>query len=856
MPRPIELVLLAVMLVTSCAVLTGAALAEAATVRHVSRTDASCGGRSPCYGSIQSAVNAAQAGDTVQIQAGAYVEQVGISGKNQAAKSEAGRIVVEADPATPAGSVVLHGPLQQCVQGHAMRVQQSRFITIRGLTITGAGGAGIALGGSGQNLAVRLERNRIVGNGGPGCDGGITITGGNVGTVILNNLIVGNGRNGIVTTDPDGGLHIVVQNTIHGNGWNGVSISRTHALLLINNAITGNGTLPGSIGGRAGVWREAAAGALPAAIALRNNLLCGNRLGEVAGPVLDGTDVGNLTPTGSEGAGVIASPDCDGGAIVYRDLRGDLPNLLDVDPRPAAAPPLVDRGLDPRTVLTPDLNARLEADYFGEGVRPAAGTIGGTARFDIGAVEVRPSAEAPAIAFQAPSQNAHVRGVVDVQVQAMAPGGVAAVALRADSQPLSVGLTPSPPASVISATASWSTTAVADGVHTLTATATGPAQQAATASRTVIVDNTPPDTQITGGPDGTISATSATFAFAGTDNLSPAAGLAFAWRLDGGVFSAFSGSTTATLSGLTPGSHTFAVRSRDLAGNEDQSPAERKFTISTQQVTITEPSAGATVPSGLLLVRGTVVSGGAEIGVTVNGVVAAVQGSTFAAMVPVAAPSATLTAVATSQLGGSATHTVTVSVSDQGERVVTLRAHPGTGSAPLSASFSIVGGPVPSRIELDFDGNGQVDFLGPSLDGQRFTYASPGVYVARVRVIDAQGTVFGASAVVEVLDRAVIDTRLQARWNALRDSLSRSDVAAAVALFATASRDAYQDQLTALAGVGALGQIAADLGTITPVRVLDRAAEYELRAVQRGTAYSFHVLFVVDADGVWRLRVF
>jgi hypothetical protein len=424
-----------------------------------------------------------------------------------------------------------------------------------------------------------------------------------------------------------------------------------------------------------------------------------------------------------------------------------------------------------------------------------------------------------------------------------------------DGQPLSVQLAPPPPAGVVAATASWSTTSVADGVHTLTATATA-ALQTATATRTVIVDNTPPDTQITGGPDGTIAAPSATFAFAGTDNLSPATGLAFAWRLDGGPFNAFGESTTATLSGLAPGPHTFAVKSRDLAGNEDPSPAPRSFTVSTQRVTITEPSAGATVPSGLLLVRGTVVSGGTEIGVTVNGIVAAVQGSTFAAMVPVAAPSAALTAVATSQSGGSVSDTVTVSVSDQGESVVTLHAHPSTGAAPLATSFSIVGGPVPARVELDLDGNGQVDFVGPTLDAQRFTYAAPGVYVPRVRVIDPQGAVFTASAVVEVLDRVAIDTRLQARWTSLRDALSRSDVATALAQLATASRDAYQDQLTALAGVGALGQVAADLGAITPVRVLDRAAEYELRAVQRGTAYSFHVLFVVDTDGVWRLRGF
>ena len=855
-PRATRL-LLGVTLVFSLASLAPTPLAEGATIRHVNGADASCGGRSPCYGSIQAAVNAAQAGDTIQIQAGAYVEQVSISGKNRSARTEASRIVIQADPTAPVGSVVVHGPVQQCAQGHAIRIQQSRFVTIRGLTITGAGGAGVALAGGGQNLAVRLERNRIAGNGGPGCDGGITIAGGNVGTLILNNVIVGNGRNGIVTTDPDGGLHVVVQNTIHGNGWNGLSVSRTHALLLVNNAITGNGAQSGSTGGRAGLWREPAPGALPAALALRNNLVCGNRLGEIAGAVLDGTDGGNLTPTGAEGAGVAASPGCEAAVTLYRELvASDLPSFVDVDPSPAAASPLIDRGVDPRTVLTPDLNTRLEADYFAEAVRPAAGTPGGTAQFDIGAVEVRPSAAPPVVVFVAPLSNAHVRGLVDVQAQATAPGGVAAVALRADSQQLPVTMAPSPPASVVTATASWSTTSVADGVHTLTATATTGAQQAGTASRTVIVDNTPPDTQITDGPSGTITASSATFGFVGADNLSPATGLVFAWSLDGGPFGGFSASTVATLSGLASGSHTFAVKARDLAGNEDPSPAQRSFTVSTQQVTITEPSMGATVPSGVLLVRGTVVSGGAEIGVTVNGVVAAIQGSTFAAMVPVAPPSATLTAVATGPAGNIVTHSVMVSVADQGENVLTLRAHPGSGAAPLGTSFSIVGGPVPSRIELDVDGNGQTDFIGPTLDGQRFTYSSPGIYVPRVRVIDAQGAVATASAVVEVLDRAALDARLQARWGALRDALTRSDVPAAVAQFASTSRDAYQDQLAALAGVGALGQVAADLSTITPVRVLDRAAEYELRAVQRGIAYSFHVLFVLDTDGVWRLRGF
>ena len=100
---------------------------------------------------------------------------------------------------------------------------------------------------------------------------------------------------------------------------------------------------------------------MPLAIVLRNNLICGNRLGEIAGPVLDGADGANLTPDGTEGPGVTASPGCDNPALVYRGLAGadHASGSLDDDPTPAPASPLIDRGLDPRTALTPDLNARL-----------------------------------------------------------------------------------------------------------------------------------------------------------------------------------------------------------------------------------------------------------------------------------------------------------------------------------------------------------------------------------------------------------------------------------------------------------------------------------------------------------------
>ena len=76
---------------------------------------------------------------------------------------------------------------------------------------------------------------------------------------------------------------------------------------ISNNAITGNGTEVGTTGGRFGVVRESSTSPDPVGIHLLNNLICGNRLGEINGPALDGTDAGNLTPTGGEGPGVCRS---------------------------------------------------------------------------------------------------------------------------------------------------------------------------------------------------------------------------------------------------------------------------------------------------------------------------------------------------------------------------------------------------------------------------------------------------------------------------------------------------------------------------------------------------------------------
>src|SRR2546425_482636 len=206
----------------------------------------------------------------------------------------------------------------------------------------------------------------------------------------------------------------------------------------------------------------------------------------------------------------------------------------------------------------------------------------------------------PTLAFPTPAAGSYARLDVSVKAQAGDGGsGVATLALSVDGRPLSSTVAPPLPTPSAAAGATWSTTTVPDGAHTLGAVTVDRATNATATTRVVIVDNTPPDTQITSGPSGVIQVASATFTFTGTDFLTPVASLRFAWRVDGGAFAPFDPQPTAPLTGLSEGRHTFEVKALDLAGNEDPTPAVRTFTVRfPPSITRVDPERG---PAGTLV---------------------------------------------------------------------------------------------------------------------------------------------------------------------------------------------------------------------------------------------------------------
>ena len=84
----------------------------------------------------------------------------------------------------------------------------------------------------------------------------------------------------------------------------------------------------------------------------------------------------------------------------------------------------------------------------------------------------------------------------------------------------------------------------------------------------------PPETSITSAQCGTmITSNSTTFTWTGTENGGQTADLIYAYRLDGGTWSAFGPETSKSYTDLSNGFHLFEVTSRDQLGNEDPTPA-------------------------------------------------------------------------------------------------------------------------------------------------------------------------------------------------------------------------------------------------------------------------------------------
>ena len=178
----------------------------------------------------------------------------------------------------------------------------------------------------------------------------------------------------------------------------------------------------------------------------------------------------------------------------------------------------------------------------------------------------------PSVTLTAPAAGSSVNGPITVSATASDNVAVARVDFAVDGAAIGSDTT-SPYGTT------WDPGSAADGSHTITATAVDTSGLTTVDGHPVTLDRTPPDTVIDSGPSGTVTATSASFAFHATE-----AGSTFRCSLDGA--SATSCSSPKGYSGLLNGPHTFSVTATDAANNADPSAASGSWTIAAGTTTV------------------------------------------------------------------------------------------------------------------------------------------------------------------------------------------------------------------------------------------------------------------------------
>jgi hypothetical protein len=186
---------------------------------------------------------------------------------------------------------------------------------------------------------------------------------------------------------------------------------------------------------------------------------------------------------------------------------------------------------------------------------------------------------------------------------------------------------------------------------------------------------------------------------------------------------------------------------------------------------------------------------------------------------------------------------------------VAFVATPAKGLADLAVSFEYrASSPVSIlTIALDYEGDGQPDFVTNDLDAPLMHTYQAGAFAPEITIEAIEGT-FRASVAVEAEVAADVDARFQQIWSALNATLVAGDKEGALQFLNVHARPRFEPVWTAiLTDPNNMSELVAGFLGFQPLSVGQDIAVYALRTTENGEARVYLVTFLRGEDGVWRL---
>ena len=218
-------------------------------------------------------------------------------------------------------------------------------------------------------------------------------------------------------------------------------------------------------------------------------------------------------------------------------------------------------------------------------------------------------------------------------------------------------------------------------------------------------------------------------------------------------------------------------------------------------ITFSSPLDGAIINEENIMITGTFFSPLPEISVKVNGKLAEVNGNEFFVnRVPLNLGENSIIATL-SEEGGFSTEEIITIKADYQLQPVKLTSNLTSGTLPLIVNFDIDTNLSNSIVsyQMDFDGDGSIDYTADNSDNIFFTYNASGIYYATATVTDDLGNQYSELLAINVLSLEEFNALLTSKWNGAMDSLKNKDIQTALSYFAENKRAKYEEAFLLIA---------------------------------------------------------
>lgn len=273
---------------------------------------------------------------------------------------------------------------------------------------------------------------------------------------------------------------------------------------------------------------------------------------------------------------------------------------------------------------------------------------------------------------------------------------------------------------------------------------------------------------------------------------------------------------------------------------------------------VDSPADESTITGPDVTVTGTVINtSGAETGITVNGMPAAVSGSRFIVnRVPLQAGENTITTTAVDVNGLTVSNTRTVtSVSGYYLRIVPSVE---SGVAPLDISLRLDGSFIIDNPVISVSGPVPVTLAqGSSTSDYTATLSVEGTYTITANATGPDGLIYSNTLIITVQSRSQLEHLLQSKWEGMKDKIATNDVEGAVAFFVGSLQQEMREMFTAAGS--SLSSLSGYMNEINLVYVTDDIAKCSLtrpEIVSGQTQQIEYAIYFTKENGLWKLQDF